>query len=581
MIKILKQLKYIFNRKQKLGLFFLMVAIGIGTFLELIGVTAILPFINVVMNQDNIQKTWYLKLAYDFLGFQSTSNFIVFLAIVLIVVYIIKNVYLCILYNMQYHFTFSNQRKLAYRILDCYLRQPYIFHLKNNSADLIRNVSYDTNLMFQGVLAILQLVTEACVCIVLGIYLFIMDKTITVGVFTIMALFLLFFARGFKRYLNRIGNEDRKYSAEITKWIQQSFGGMKELKILEREQYFLNNFDDNYKKFAKCERRYRFLQVAPRPIMEAVCVVALLSVVAFKILRGTQSAYFISTLAVFAIAAFRLLPSVNRIANYMSIIMFDKPAIESVYENLKEIDKLQGKIGRKEDEDKIEFSKEIKIENLSFRYPDGEKDVLNNINFIIPKNKSVAFIGPSGGGKTTLADIILGVLNPSDGKILADNIDIHSRTSEWHKKIGYIPQTIYLMDDTIKNNITFGIPEENIDESRLWKAVEEAQMKDFVGNLPNGLDTEIGESGVRLSGGQRQRIGIARALYNNPEILVLDEATSALDNETESAVMQAIDNFAGTKTLIIIAHRLSTIKNCDIIYEVKDGKVKEVSLDGK
>lgn len=579
MKKMIYELRYIFSREQKIKLLLLLVVIGIGTMLELLGVTAIMPFIEVVMNPESIQRKWYLNILYSMFDFQSDVSFMLFLAAALIAIYIVKNLYLCIMYNLQYQFTFSNQRKLAYRMLDCYMRQPYSFHLSHNSADLIRNVSNDTNMMFVGILALLQLITETLVCITLIIFLFIQDKTITIGVTVIIGLFLLFFAKGFKRYFSRIGNEDREYNAGITKWLLQSFGGIKETKILDREDFFLNNFDYSYKNYASCERKYRFLQVAPRPIMEAVCVSSLLVVVAFKLLRGTHSVYFISTLSVFAIAAFRLLPSINRVTNYMSVIMFNKPAIDAVYKDLKRIEELENsKVMKNTAEEPLTLKKAIKVEKLSFKYPNAENYVLHNINFEILKNKSTAFIGPSGAGKTTLADIILGALEPTEGSVLVDDVNIQEHMSAWHKNLGYIPQSIYLMDDTIKNNIAFGINREEIDESKIWKALEQAQLKGFIKSLDKGLDTEIGEGGVRLSGGQRQRIGIARALYNDPEVLVLDEATSALDNETESAVMEAIDRLSGTKTLIIIAHRLTTIRNCDIIYEVKNEGIRKVVL---
>lgn len=579
---LIKQFRYIFDRRQKMELVLLLLTILIGTFLELAGVTAILPFINVVMNPASIQKTWYLKLVYDTFRFPNETNFIVFVAAVLIAVYAIKNFYLCFMYNMQYRFTYDNQRKVATQMLNVYLQQPYSFHRVHPSSELMRNINTDTERMFQGVLSILQLITELCVCIVLGVYLFVMDKTITIGVGVIMGLFLFIFGKGFKNYLSHIGNENRRYAALVTKWMQQSFGGIKETKILEREDYFLKEFDYSYKKSASYDRKYRFLQVAPRPIMEMVCVSSLLFVIIFKLLRGTSSAYFVTTLSVFAIAAFRLMPSINRIANYMSVLMFTKGSTSSVYNNLKEIEELKNrkmKENREEDENGLNFTDAIHIRNISFRYPDAEENVLNHISFDILKNESMALIGPSGAGKTTLADIILGVLDPTDGSIYVDDKCIERNMKAWHRKIGYIPQSIYLMDASIKENIAFGIPEEEINETQLDRAIKEAQLKEFIDTLKDGKDTIIGESGVRLSGGQRQRIGIARALYNNPDVLVLDEATSALDNDTEKAVMEAIESLSGNKTLIIIAHRLTTIKNCDSIYEVKGGKVTRINRE--
>ena len=579
MKKTINQLRYIFNRRQKIGLVLLAIEIAVGAMLELMGVTAILPFVEVVMEPDSIHETWYLSWVYITFHFQSEKSFMIFLAIVLIAVYIVKNAYLCLMYSLQYRFTFSNQRKMANRMLECYLGQPYSFHLVHNSADLIRNVSTDTDMMFKGILSIVQLFTELLVCVTLGVFLFIRDKVITIGIIAILGGFLLIFAKSFRRYLSYIGSEDRKYAAGITKWLLQSFGGIKEIKIMDKEEYFLDNFDDNYKNFTFCESKHLLLQILPKPVMETVCITALLLVVTFKIMQGTHSKYFISTLSVFAVAAFRLLPSINRMAVHMASVGFNAPSINAVYHDLKRIDEIEKNIRNKNrDEDAISIQKEIQIKRISFKYPNTENYVLKDISFKIKKNKSIAFIGPSGAGKTTLADIILGALEPTEGNIYIDGMDISGHMCGWHKNLGYIPQTIYLMDDTIRNNIAFGIPKNEIDEDKIWKALEQAQLKGFVENLEKGLETEIGEAGVRLSGGQRQRIGIARALYHNPEVLVLDEATSALDNETESGVMEAIDNLSGHKTLIIIAHRLTTIRNCDVVFEIKNQSIMQVKL---
>ena len=260
----------------------------------------------------------------------------------------------------------------------------------------------------------------------------------------------------------------------------------------------------------------------------------------------------------------------------MNAIIFGKPSIDAVYNTMQEISNMKEMEMSPVESEDIAFKHCIKVQDVTFKYPSVENSVLENISLEIPKNKSVAFIGPSGAGKTTLADIILGVLQPTDGKILIDEIDITNRISGWQRKLGYIPQSIYLFDDTIRRNVAMGLPDDQIDEERVWQAIRSAQLEEHVLKMDNGLDTFIGENGMRLSGGQRQRIGIARALYNNPDVLILDEATSALDNDTEAAVMDAINNLAGTKTLIIIAHRLSTIEKCDIVFEIKDKKVSIV-----
>ena len=317
----------------------------------------------------------------------------------------------------------------------------------------------------------------------------------------------------------------------------------------------------------------------PKPIMETLSITALMIAIILKLLSGTQMSSFMTTISVFAIAAFRLLPSFNRITGYVSVIIFNFPAFEAVYQDLKRVDELLGTsyLTTQDAKEALPLKEKIQIQNLSYKYPEGEDFVLRDVNISIPKNKSIALVGPSGAGKTTLADLILGVLEPTKGNILIDETDAFAHLTAWQKNVGYSPQTIYLMDDTIRNNIIYGA--EAADEERLMKAVEEAQLKEFIESLSEGLDTEVGERGIRLSGGQRQRIGIARALYSNPEVLVLDEATSALDNETEKAVMDAIDSLSGSKTLIIIAHRLTTVENCDIKYEVKNGGVNPVQPD--
>lgn len=566
------KVNYIFDKKEKFKLVMLLFAILLTTILELVGVVAVMPFINVIMDPTIIKKTFYLEWLYSLVKFKDINMFIALLGIILIFIYIVKNLWVSLMYYFQYAFTFETQKKLSQRMLRCYMNQSYLFHLKNNSADLIRNINTDVTMMFQAIISILGLLAEVAVCAILGIYLLIQDKSIAIGIVLIFGFFILLFAKRFKKYLTKIGNEDRYYSAGIVKWLHQSFGGMKETKILGREEFFCNRFEENYYNWAEREKIFRLLQVVPRPVMEAVCVTALLGIIVLKLLNGTNSAYFVSTVSVFAVAAFRLLPSLNRITSNYSVVTFNMPAFDAVYRDLKEIERLIAENEKmKKTEKEIGFTKEIEVNDLTFGYPDKEENVLEHVNIKIKKNQSVALIGPSGAGKTTLADVILGILKPIDGKVLVDGCNIEESPNSWKEKLGYIPQSIFLMDDTIKNNILYG--QENEDEVRLQKAIEEAQLKEFVDSLENGLETVIGENGVCLSGGQRQRIGIARALYTNPDVLVLDEATSALDNETEEAVMEAINHFSGNKTLIIIAHRLSTTEKCDVIYEVKEKQV--------
>ncbi|MBD5464203.1 MAG: ABC transporter ATP-binding protein [Lachnospiraceae bacterium] len=580
MKKFTEQVKYIFDGRQKVQLLALLFIVIFTTFIELLGVSAIMPLVEVMMDVNSIQTTPYLNAIYQFFGFDSPTSFLIFLSAVLIVVYWVKNIFVAISYNLQYKFTFSNQKRMAYKMLECYLNQPYFFHLSHNSAELIRSINTDIVMMFQGILSILQFFAEMLVCVVLGAYLFVRDPEIMSILIIFMIAFVIFFAKKFKSYLSYIGEEDRKYAAGIVKWLQQSFGGLKETKIMHREKFFLGKFEKEYGEWADLEKIYRDLQMIPKPIMETLCITAIMIAIILKLLNGAEGASFVTTISAFAVAAFRLLPSFNRITNYISVILFNFPAFEAVYHDLKKIDEVSKESYElmNEDEAVLSLNNSIRMEHISYKYPSGEDFVLRDVNVEIPKNKSVALIGPSGAGKTTLADLILGALEPTSGTIYIDETNAFEHLWAWQKNVGYIPQSIYLMDDTIRNNIIYGA-ETDVDDERLMRAVEEAQLKEFIETLSEGLDTEIGERGIRLSGGQRQRIGIARALYSNPQVLVLDEATSALDNDTEKAVMEAIESLSGNKTLIIIAHRLTTVKNCDIKYEVKNGTVHLVKLD--
>ena len=463
-------------------------------------------------------------------------------------------------------------------MMNSYMHQNYLFHVSRNVAELQRNVTEDVNGFYTVVLNVLQLVAEVSVCVVLVIYLMSTDIMTTIVIAALIFIFAVFFGIIFKKVLVKKGQENRQVNIQLTKWVLQSFSGIKEIKVMNKEKFFLDNYDKTYKRFTVLQRQQTMLSFISRPTMETMCICGLLITVVVKMIWFQEDiANFIPALSVFAIAAFRMLPSFNRISGYLSAIMFNKPAVDVLYGDLKEIDELKT---ASEEKAKYEvtiqkLSNGIDVKNISFQYPNADKQVIRNLSMHIEPNTSVAFIGASGSGKSTLADIILGVLEPQTGTIEVEGIDIKKNLNGWHQCLGYIPQTIYLMDDTIRANIAFGLEKKQIDESSLWDAVKEAQLESFVKSLPQGLDTVIGDRGVKLSGGQRQRIGIARALYSKPVVLILDEATSALDNETEREVMEAIDGLRGTRTLIIIAHRLTTIKNCDVIYEVKDGGIEE------
>jgi ABC-type multidrug transport system fused ATPase/permease subunit len=582
-----KKINYVLDRRQKIQLFILLIVIFLGAFVELLGVSAILPVINIALAPETVDEKWYAVIIKNVTGAETASQVLVIMAIILIIIYILKNIYVTLMNGLQYRFIFENQRILGMKLMDCYMHQKYLFHVSKNVAELQRNVTSDVNGFYTVVLYVLQFLAEISVCIVLTLYLMTQDIMTTLMLAAFLVVFLGFFTGFFKKVLVKKGEKNRVLNAEVSKWILQSFSGIKEIKVTNAEKFFLDNYADSYKKCARIQLEQSMLTYIPKPTMETVCISGLLLTMIVKIVvTKADITSFVTTLSIFAVAAMRMLPSFNRITGYIGGMMFNKPSIYAVYTDLLEIEELMKNTERHGDLSKsLELNSSINFENLTFSYPETDKKVLDSVNLTIKKNSSVAFIGSSGAGKTTAADVLLGLLEPQSGKVTIDGIDIQENMQAWHNCIGYIPQTIYLMDDSIKANITFGISKEQIDDDRINQVLKEAQLDEFVKSLPEGLDTMVGDRGVRLSGGQRQRIGIARALYRNPQVLILDEATSALDNETEKEVMQAIDGLHGTRTLIVIAHRLSTIAKCDRIYEVGEGKIternKEDVLGGK
>ena len=572
-----KKLSYIFSKRDKYKIALLLCIMVAGSFLELLGVAVFQPFVNIIMMPDSIQENPYLARIYQMFGCSTTESFLTVVALGIIVIYVVKNVYLWVEQNLIMKFTYGMQQKLSTRLLTTYLSEPYTFHLNKNIAELQRSMQEDTGLFTQVLMHTLQLVAEVVVCIVLGVYLFTVSNSITVVIVGLLILCVVLFIT--KRFTEQLGKEAQVYKGKLYQWVNQSLGGVKEVKVLNREEFFVSSYKKYYGLYIKGVRINRLLSITPKYMVEAVCMTGLLIAIIIKLNFGHgELENFIPQLATFAVAAFRLLPSVGRINEHVNNILYAVPSVDLIYGDLKGIEDYQESKGEEEGKE-WSFEHGITAKHITYAYPNTDTNVLEDASCVIPKGKTVAFIGSSGAGKTTMADIILGLLAPQRGKILVDDIDVFKNLTMWHHQIGYIPQVIYLSDDTIRNNIAFGIHEDQIDEEAVRTALKKAQLAEFVDTLPDGLDTIVGDRGVRLSGGQRQRIGIARALYHDPEILVLDEATSALDNETETAVMEAIESLQGSKTMIIIAHRLTTIQNADIIYEVGDGKVTERSKE--
>lgn len=572
-IRIIKKFRKILSTHQKVRIVQLGIMMVIGGMIETVSVSLILPFMNIIMEPEKTMEKWYAKLICNFFGLQSDRSFLVFIGTSLAAIYILKNVYLMFEYSFQYRFVYGNMFDMQKKLLRAFIHRPYEYFLKVNSGEIVRIINNDTSNAFNILTVLLNLFTELIVSVLLIISIFIITPAVTLCIAALLGVLLISIFHFIKPVLRKASLNVQKGSGGMNKWLLQSIQGIKEIKVMKEEEFFQKNYDKNGGLYVGAIRWNQTLSVAPRFIIEGVCMGTMFIVVSAMIYRGTELESIIPILTAVAMAAVRLLPSVNRISTALSSVAYGEPMLDKVIENLEMFNsnELSKKIELEQKNNNLSFENAIDFHEISFRYPDAEDDVLNKSSFTLKNGESIGLVGPSGAGKTTTVDIILGLLNPYSGNVLVDGIDISYNISGWLNNIGYIPQTIFMLDSSIRDNISFG---ENIDSDEdIWIALEEAAIDDFVKSLPDGLDTQIGERGVRLSGGQRQRIGIARALFRNPKVLIFDEATSALDNDTEAAIMDSINNLKGHKTMIIIAHRLSTIKGCDHIYRVENKRI--------
>lgn len=572
---IFKKLNYVINGKQKRQYVVVTIIAFIGSMWELLGVSAILPFVEAIMSPDELNSKWYTKLLYKFFTPKSNMETITILGIFIIIVYILKNLYLMFSQYVQAWYSTGVQRDLSIKLANTYLHSSYLFHLGVNSSVLIRSITQDVVGVFAVFFYLFRVVAEVFTIGAISVYIVCVDPILAISLVGILGSCMLILFFGLKRLVKLFGRIGRDCDGKNLQYLTQAFNGIKEIMVMNRQEYFADNFNKTCSLSAKAAKRNNFLNVIPANVYEVVCVGGLIGIVVVRLNMTDDITGFVTKLAIIAFAAFRLFPSVSRLTTNLNAIMYNRPRLDSMYEMLKDIENDDTYRVKLIPEDQIvpmTFDNELKIDNITWKYPQGQEPVLRQLAMSVKKGQSVALIGPSGAGKTTLADVILGLLKPQEGHVMLDGQDVYENLPGWSKIIGYVPQAVYLTDDTIRNNVAFGIYQDKIDEDRVWKALEEAQLAEFIRELPEGLDTMVGERGVRLSGGQRQRIAIARALYEDPQILVLDEATSALDTETETAVMEAIDSLHGSKTMIIVAHRLTTIRNCDAIFEINEGK---------
>ena len=577
-IDMLKKLSAILDRQQKIKIAGLLVVILIGGLLETAGVSLILPLLSAILDQESFAANRFVVYFMDLLNFQEINSFIYFLLAALIFMYVFKAVYLLFSTYLQSRFVNRNRCRCTTNLLSQYLHRPYEYYLYAETSTILRTIYGDMDNIFNLLLQCMNLAAELVVSFCLGVFLLIMDFKMMAVIVGLLLAVTIFNTKVVKPRLNAVGSAAREEQAGLYKWILQSVTGIKDVKVHDKVDYFTARYRENASAYGDYQIKNNVLTNIPRLMIETVAIVGILLYVGFSMAMGVEMASLLPLISAFALAAMRLLPSVNRVNTYMANIAYYESALNYIYENVD-----TDAMSRQEELDTyrlanpntkpVTLQKEIELKNITFAYPNTDRKIFDNADMSIPVGKSVGVVGASGAGKTTVVDVLLGLLELQNGTITSDGTNIFDNYGAWLSHVGYIPQTIYMLDDSIRNNIAFGVKEEDIDDARVWEVLGQAQMKEFVEDLPDKLDSQIGERGVRISGGQRQRLGIARALYHDPELLIFDEATSALDNDTETAIMEAIDTLHGQKTMVIIAHRLRTIENCDMIYEVKDGKI--------
>ncbi len=578
MKKIYKKLMVLLDKKQKQKMVFLIFIMLIGAVLETLGVSMILPVMNVVLEEDAIEKHVYLQVICQIFNIDNTRDLMILVMSALVIIFALKNIFLFFQQKIQLRFVYTNQFATSRRMMINFMERPYEYYLNADTAVIQRNITSDVNNMYGLILALLQLTSECIVFVCLAVVSLVADVWMSITVTVLLVVVLLVIKCILKPIMKKAGEENQDFYSGLYKWIDQSVMGIKEIKIANKENYFINEYAKCGAGYVSAVQRYNLYNATPRLLIETVAIAGMVLYMMVQLLNGAGVVDIMPQITLLAMVAMRLIPCANRINNHLTSISYFEPFFMGVSDNLQDeirdenIDYDAETYQKKIDVKKLDIKEKIELKNITYKYPNTDVLIFDDADMEIPIGKSVGIVGTSGSGKTTVVDILLGLLQLQNGEILADGIEIREHYQEWLKNIGYIPQTIFMIDSTIRKNVAFGYADEDIDDEKVWQALKEAQLDEFVRGLPEGLDTSIGERGIRLSGGQRQRIGIARALFEDPEVLVLDEATSALDNDTEAAIMESINRLHGRKTLIIIAHRLQTIEKCDMVYRIEGGK---------
>jgi ATP-binding cassette, subfamily B, bacterial PglK len=557
----------------KIAILFLLMMVAAG--LEVVGIGMIPAFVAIVANPEGILGTAWLQPIFEFLSITSPRDLLIWGAFALVGIFIIKGGYIITYAYFEARFIFNRRYQISHRMMSSYMQAPYTFHLQRNTAELLRNITGEVNVVINVVVTnILSMAKEGIMAASILVFLFTVEPLITLMIILLSLMGSGSFILMIRKKLKIYGLDELNRRQEMIKAVNQGLGGIKDARVLNREKEFIEKFRIQALKSTRLMALLRFIKQIPKPIVETTAIVGMLLISVILVWQGRSMEMIIPILTLFAMATVRLMPSIQTLSSMYTNLRYNLVSLDPIYNDLKELEEYSTQlIEDRKSKKRVKLNYQIDIENLSYRYPGSDEQAMNNVSLTIPKGSAVAFVGPSGAGKTTMVDLLLGLLEPEEGAIKVDGVDIQGNLSAWQRNIGYIPQSIYLADETLRSNIAFGLPENEIDDDKVMEAVKLAQLHEMVNRLPDGLDTYVGEQGTRISGGQRQRVGIARALYHNPEVLVMDEATSALDNITEKHITEAIDALKGDRTIIMIAHRLTTVKNCDTLYFMKEGKI--------
>ena len=565
------------SKKQRRQAVAVLLLILVGSFMELLGVSVILPFIQAFMEPQTLEGRWYVRMISSVFHIKDQENLLVFLGVLIALVYIVKNVFLSFVAYVRSRYSSALQRSLTVEMLSSYMERPYSFFVESDIGVLLNGVNLDVTGVHNFILTFFIFVSEITTVILIFVYLVSIDRFLAFGIMFLAALCATLLTLMVKKTISRLTIAMRTANKKRSRFVVQIINNIKDIIVFDKRELFIGQYEEECRVFSEAQAKSDFINTLPERIIEAICVSGIFIFIIFRIKMGTGTVEFISSMSVFAMGAFRMLPLVSRVSKYIQIFIRTRPMVEETYNNIRnarthmeEVRLATSATDRRD----IGFRNELAVRDIDWKYEKGNEKVLNGLSLDVRKGDMIGIIGESGSGKSTLGDILLALYTPQAGGIYMDGTDIREIPKVWRRTVSYVPQMLLLFNASIRFNISFS--DDKKDDEELWRILGEVSMDSFVRSLPEGLDTNVGDRGIKLSGGQRQRIAIARALYSKPEILILDEATSALDTETEAAVVGSINMLAKKMTLIIIAHRLSTLKSCNKIFRVEDGKAAEV-----